>query len=178
MKIIDLKTLSKDIHFPILRAVYKVAPKRSWWQKIIKFFTYHRWYEFMSDYILWVPSIDKYAFIPTSFVCDNASVPKVLSSLFNSDGMLLLGSYFHDFGYRYQGLFVVDMSTGELVFVTLNKKEFDRIFKDLCIYESGFKKASWIASTGLKLFGFIGWKQNRKRAAVLKKDFPELFVKE
>ncbi len=176
MRILDTALFSKEIHFPIIRALYRSAPKRTWLQKIIRFFTYRRWYEFMFDYVLWVPSLDGYIFIPATFICDNASVPKLLSGLFNSDGMLLLGGYAHDFGYRYKCLLLVDEMTGELYRRPFAKFELDNIFEELCVMESKFPKASKVARITLGIAGHIGWLENRKANNILENDFPGLFV--
>lgn len=176
MRIFKLDTLRKDIHFPINRAIYKKPPKRSWWKKIWKFATYKRHYELMHDYVLYIPILDKYLFVPSGFLYDNASVPKVLSSFFNADGMLLLGALPHDFGYRYECLVFVDMVDGHLYIDPYTKKELDALFKYLCGYESGFKKASGMASFGLRLFGGFGWRSNRKRFNSLPKDFPSIYA--
>ena len=131
MKILDTAGFTKEIHFPIARAVYKVPPKRTWYQKIVKFLVYRRWSEIMSDYVLWVPVLDSYIFIPTAFLSDGASVPKILNSLFNTNGMLLLGAWPHDFGYRYKCLILVDEITGELYTRSFTKTELDEIFESL-----------------------------------------------
>lgn len=176
MRIIDTVNLTKDIHFPITQAVYSVPPKRKWYQKIIKFFTYRRWFEVMKDYVLWVPSLGCFIFIPITFLFDGASVPKFLGSLFSPTGMLLLGALPHDFGYRYKCLILVDEITCKLSVRLFNKKELDEVFKDLCAWESGLKRASGTAKTALTIAGFTGWNKNRKENRILKDDFPGLFT--
>ena len=176
MRIIDTDALTKEIHFPIARAVYKAAPKRNWFQKIIKFFTYRRWFEIVKDYIIWVPMLETYIFLPASFLSDGASVPKIFNSIFNTNGMLLLGSYPHDFGYRYECLVLVDEMTGALHVKSFTKSELDEIFESLCAWESGFDTASRVAKYVLSLFGFLGWYENRRKCCDLKTDFPSLFA--
>lgn len=178
MKILDTATLTKDIHFPVTRAIYKVAPKRSWLEKVIKFFTYRRWFELYKDYVLWIPCLESYVFIPNTFVYDLASVPKLLNGFFNSNGMLLLGALPHDFGYRYECLLLIDEMTGELYRKSFTKKELDQIFENLCSWESKFYTASKVAEFTLGVVGFFGWKENRKACHVLDVDFPGLFAKE
>jgi len=176
MKRIDTSKLTKDIHFPINSAVYKEPPKRNFFQKLWRFVTYKRNYEVMDDYVLWIPKLKRFLFVPCHFLYDNASVPKILSSLYNADGMLLLGSLPHDFGYRYQCLLFVCQGSGNLYIKTFTKKELDEIFRYLCAYESKFKRASRVAKLGLSLGGFFGWKSNRKKNCNLFNDFPELYV--
>lgn len=176
MKIVDLTTLSKEIHFPISRAVYNEPPKRTWYQKILKFITYRRFDEIMENYILWVPCLKSYVFIPASLIYDKASVPKVLNGFFNTDGMLLLGSLPHDFGYRYKQLILVHPTTGELYLEDFSKSELDEIFGSLCAWESGFPRAAAFATGILSIAGFIGWNENRKKNRNLREDFPGVFA--
>ncbi len=176
MRILDTVNFTKEIHFPISRAVYKVPPKRNWYQKLIKFLTYRRWSEVMVDYVLWVPLLNSYIFVPVSFLSDGASVPKALNGLFSTNGMLLLGALPHDFGYRYKCLILVSEMTGELYIKTFTKSELDEIFESLCAWESGFKKASNIAKKTLSVAGYIGWRENRKANNNLYADFPGLFA--
>lgn len=174
--IIDTSKLHKDIHFPITKAIYQRPSKRNWFQNILKFFTYRRWFQVMEDYIIWVPLLKAFVLIPATFKCDLASVPKLLNGIYNSNGILLLGSYPHDFGYRYQCLILVDEFTGELSKKIFSKKELDDILESLCSLESGFKKASWVAKFVLSFAGYIGWFENRKYNYILNDDFPELFT--
>jgi len=176
MRILDTAGFSKEIHFPISRAVYKVPPQRNWYQKIVKFLTYRRWDEVIIDYILWIPALNSYIFIPASFLSDGASVPKALNGLFSTNGMLLLGALPHDFGYRYKCLILVNEMTGELYTKSFTKSELDEVFESLCVWESGFKKASTLAKYTLTVAGFIGWNENRKANHVLNVDFPGLFA--
>lgn len=174
--IIDMTNVTKEIHFPIARAIYKKPPKRKWYQKIFKFLVYRRWSEVMVNYILWVPLLNAFILIPKRFLSDGASVPKVLNSLFNTNGMLLLGAWPHDFGYRYECLLVLDSLTGEVKVVSFPKKELDTIFESLCAWESGFNNASKVAKAGLSVGGFVGWNENRKEGHILYEDFPELLA--
>lgn len=176
MRIFDPETFSKEIHFPIERAVYKVAPKRNWYQKLFKFFTYRRWFEVMSDYIVWVPVLNSYILIPFGFLSDGASVPKILNSLFNTNGMLLLGAWPHDFGYRYMCLILIDEQTGEMQIKPFTKSELDAVFESLCAWESKFNRAAAVATFVLSIAGFIGWNENRRAGNILEEDFPGLFA--
>ena len=176
MRIIDMTTVTKEIHFPDTRAVYKPPPPKTWYPNLFRFFTYRRWFEVRKDYILWVPVLQAYIFIPNTFLFDGASVPKILNSLFSPTGMLLLGALPHDFGYRYECLMLVDPMTGELYVRNFTKKELDLLFRYLCTYESGLNKASAVAEFTLSFAGYIGWRQNRKADKDLEYDFPGLFA--
>jgi len=175
MKKIDHDIIDDSIHVPVVQAVYTKPPERTWYQKVFKFLTYRRKFMVREDYVLWISSLGCYCFIPAGFQFDGASVPKFLNNLYNPSGMLLLGSIPHDFGFRYQGLILINSLTGTLSFSAFSKRKLDTIFEELCNWESGFSKASKIAKLGLTCFGWIGWNENRKKNCNLKKDFPELF---
>jgi len=174
MKRINLNSCSNELHFPITQAL-PTEIVTGFFKRVWNFSTYKRKFKVRKDYCLYVPSISKWIFIPKYFVFDGASVPKFLNWLYNPTGMLLLGATPHDFGYRYKGLIHIDHK-GKLNFVSYTKKELDKIFGNLCSYESGMPTASNVATKTLGFVGFIGWKQNRKINHVLEKDFPELFV--
>ena len=176
MRIISIDSLRKDIHFPIVRAVYESSEKNSWFKQMRLFFTYRRKFEVMEDYILWVPLLNAYIFVPSAFIFDGASVPKMLNGLYSPTGMLLLGALPHDFGFRYQCLVLINPLTGELYTKTFTKKRLDLIFKHLCSLESNMLLASNGAKLGLSVFGFIGWNSNRKLNKNLRQDFPSLFA--
>lgn len=176
MKKIDISSLSKEIHFPIIRAIHKEQLNLSWWQKIFKFTTFTRQYEVMKDYVLYIPKIDKWLFVPQGFIFDNASVPKIFSNIYKSDGVLLFGSLPHDFGYHYQCLLFVNTAKGEVYVRPYTKKDLDSLFGYLCSYESGHKTASKVAAFDLRVVGFLGWNEDRKKHYDLKRDFPSIFL--
>lgn len=86
---------------------------------------------------------------------DGASVPKALYFAYSSTGVLFYGAFPHDFGYRYNGLFLVD-DYNNIVFVKFKKPELDNIFLELCSQENHMPIISTIAKTTLSLFGYIG----------------------
>jgi hypothetical protein len=161
-------------HFPNIKALPTIKEKnflkRTW-----NFFTYRRKWAIQTDYCLWVPSLSTWIFIPKRFVFDGANMPKILHSLFNPMGMLLFGAPPLDFGYKYQGLLHVDPK-GTLRFVKYTHSELDTIFEHLCAYESGMELAAEVAAFFLRIFGFLGWRKNRKANCILVDDFPEIFV--
>jgi len=172
MKKIDISKCTKDMHFPSIQAQINPDPG-NWWKLFKSFFTYRRLFRLTEDYVMWVPEINEWIFIPRNFLFDGASVPQILSSLYQSTGMLFYGSAPHDFGYRYNGL--LHIYNGELKFVLYAKKELDNIFESLCASETKMQKASKIAKSALTIGGFVAWNANRKDNNILEKDFPEIF---
>lgn len=170
---IDLTKQSKLMHFPDMQAVPTELETNSF-KRIWNFMKYRRKWTIKQDYCLWVPVLHKWIFVPSNFLFDGASVPKIACNIYSSTGILLLGSVPHDFGYRYEGLIHVG-SSGELYFEFYSKEELDCVLKIVCDYENGMEKASNLAVLVLSAFGFFGWNENRKKNHRLKKDFPELF---
>ena len=87
----------------------------------------------------------------------------MLSLFYNSTGILLYGSFPHDFGYRYKGLFLIDINDYEVIFEDFTKSKLDNIFLEICSQENAMPIVSTIAKIALSLFGFIGWRSNRKK---------------
>ena len=167
--------LTKDIHFPKVRAIYEPPKKRTLPRRIFKFLTYRRKWEVQEDYIIWSDKIGEYVFIPKGFIFDGASVPKILYSIYSPNGILLLGAAPHDLGYRYQGLILVNQKDNALFFRPYSKDWLDLIFDDFCSKESGLKIASKAATIVLGGAGYLGWYENRKKNCNLTTDFPNLF---
>jgi hypothetical protein len=103
---------------------------------------------------------------------DGASVPKMLSSLYSSTGVLFYGSLPHDFAFRYSGLLLVNPDR-TLYYKELSKSLADEIFNNLCKEESGMSVASRIAKFALTLFGGSSWQDGTEIG--IKIDFPELY---
>jgi len=176
MKKVDLSLLSKEIIFPVVQAIPNQKEKAPWYKRIFKFVTYRRKFKVKRDYSIWSPLLKQFIFTPCYFIFDGASVPKILSGIFSPNGILLLGSLPHDFGYRYNGLFLIDPEIKSIYFQKFSKSQLDAIFKDLCSWENKMQVASRVATLALSLFGFLGWRENRKLNLNLFKDFPELYV--
>lgn len=172
-KKLNTNRLIGGLHFPIIQALPTDIEKNAF-KRFFKFLKYRRKFQITEDYCLWVPSINKWIFLPKGFEFDGASVPKILNSLYSPTGMLFLGAAPHDFGYRYKGLLHMGHK-GYLHFTSYTKKELDVIFRALCAYESNMKKASSVATLALSAFGFLGWNENRKANQKLMDDFPELY---
>jgi hypothetical protein len=173
MKVISADQLTKDIHFPVTRACYTKPPERNFFQNVYHFATYRRKFEVMQDYVLWIPLIKAWCFVPISLIFDAASVPKAFANFYASTGMLLLGALPHDVGYRYEGLVLVNEEPGTLFFQKFTKEKIDDIFRNLCTWESGMPLAVNIATGTLRAAGFIQWSKHRKANRNFEEDFPK-----
>ncbi|MBU8911951.1 MAG: DUF1353 domain-containing protein [Desulfobacterales bacterium] len=166
--------LQKTPTFPVIRPIPKPQPK-GWLARFARFLTYRREFLVLQPWVTWSEYIREYIYIPTGFVSDGASVPKMLNSLYGQTGVLLHGAFPHDFGYKYAGLILIDQETLHIYFQPYTKKELDRIFKASCAAESGLPVSSGIATAALKLFGWPTWNNYRKKNQKAFQDFPILF---
>jgi hypothetical protein len=151
---VDEELLIKEPHFPTIRPVVEEKIS-SFLDKAKSFFTYRRKFEIMEEICIWSNMLERYIYIPASLIVDGASVPKVLNGVYSSTGVLFYGSFPHDFGYRYAGLFLVDDKLN-LKFVKFSKGELDDIFLDVCKQENNMPNVSKIAKWTLTAFGFTG----------------------
>jgi hypothetical protein len=165
--------LTKDVHFPVMRALPS-DPVSGIFAHIRSFLMYRRKFQLIDPYILWCPFFEEFIYHPDNFIYDGASVPKILNGLYGPTGMLLYGAVSHDFGYRYNGLLTLNPDTFELTFKHCSKGDLDSMFGAMCKHESSLAIASYVAEKSLTVGGFVGWNENRKKDLNLIEDFPFL----
>jgi hypothetical protein len=173
MKVSDL-TFTKTIHFPVIQAV--PSPPLPWYKKLFSVFIgERRKWEIMEDYIIWSEYLQSFIFLPTGFIYDGASVPKLLNSIYSPTGSLFLGSGPHDLGYRYEGLLIID-TKGHIFFQRYSRKTLDHVFHDFCTMESHLNSSSHFATLLLRIAGIPTWRSHRKHSYDIYKDFPTLHI--
>lgn len=104
--------------------------------------------------------------IPKGFRFDGASIPRPLWFFLSPTGLLLIPGLIHDFGYRYDYIWVV----GEDGWICKNDQAmgqdyWDEIFYSVGEHVNGMKVINWMAWLALSTFGSMAWDENRKRAA-------------
>ncbi len=175
MKQIPKRNLTKKIHFPKIEPVYEELIKQNISKRIWKFITKRRKFKITTDYICWCSHINKFIFIPKKFIYDGASVPKILNFIYTTIGILFYGAGPHDFGYKYNGLLLVNEKTLELYFQQFSRLDLDSIFKQLCIEESNMPKAISFATLVVRLTGKNIFKQHHKNNNLCNNDFPTVY---
>jgi len=100
--------------------------------------------------------------IPKGFEFDGASVPKFLATWLSPTGVLLVAGLVHDYIYKYEVLLLDKPKHPIHMF---NKKEADKLFRDINIEQNGFHLMNHLAYWALRLGGFIAWNGHRKRKA-------------
>lgn len=96
--------------------------------------------------------------IPKGFQFDGASVPKFLAMWLSPTGVLLMGGLIHDYGYKYGTLLKDDRTT----IGCQSQKWMDKLFRDICIEQNGFKLLNYLAYWALAIAGFVAWNGHRK----------------
>lgn len=101
--------------------------------------------------------------IPTGFVFDGASIPRIMWAILSPTGLLFIQGLVHDFAYRYDYLWEV-AKDGKLRRYREGRgqKYWDKLFREVGEAVNGvtyIDRISWLA---LHLFGFMAWKKNRK----------------
>lgn len=128
-----------DVVFPVrtippkrpegLKPLEYINPNNSWFGQVKQFFWKRPQYILTKDYIVYIPSLEKYLWIPTNFVYDGASTPRFLP--LNPLGLLLIESLPHDFIYRFGCMLVSDGLGAPFVCVPATRKKADDIFIEL-----------------------------------------------
>lgn len=104
------------------------------------------------DYITHVPCLEKYCLVPSYFVSDLASIPKVIP-LCSHDGLLYPGSIPHDFGYRFKGLLLSEGPGNDFYFTALTQECCDRVFTSLNDKANNLPKFNKAVERLLNVFG-------------------------
>lgn len=175
-KTVDQSLLVKKVYFPKMRFLH-LPKQKGIIKKALNFATLKRKVEFLEEFCIWCPRLDKFIYIPKNFIADGASVPKVLHSVYGSFGILFYGSIPHDFGHKYHGLFIVSKYR-KVSFQIFPKEELDAIFKNVNLLETDKRNAVGTAKKFLDWFSGPAWKRNREKNRNVFKDFPELLSTE
>ncbi len=152
------------------------------------FFKRSKWI-LKEDYILKLP--DATIVVPKGFIFDGASIPPkgfavvvgviayfgayalpsmwllwtclmtvaCLVTLFRPSGILLEGALLHDYGYKYQFL---KTDNGDKYMERATRIEFDSLFLNVTMLTNHNYLANMIGFTGVRLAGFMAWREHRK----------------
>ncbi len=155
------------ITMPILRPVIIPTKGLKWYKRFIRHFERRRW-EIVEEYSLYIPWLEKTILIPAGFIFDAASVPRIFWPLINPTGILLIGSIFHDFGYRYncfldENYNIINEEAGRMFF--------DEQIRKINIYINDIHSMNTVAWGILKAFGWAAWLNNRRRDRNVVLDF-------
>jgi len=111
-----------------------------------------REYIVRADYITYIPCLEKYCLVPSYFVSDLASIPKIIP-LCAHDGLLYPGSIPHDFGYRFRGMPLSEGPGHDFYFTALTQDCCDRVFTSLNDKANNLPKINKAVEKILNVFG-------------------------
>lgn len=137
------------------------------WKKVKAAFSRRQWV-LDHDYTMFLPWLQKTIFIPKGFIFDGASVPRVFWPILDPVGVLLIGSIFHDFGYRYG--FLLD-DEHKKVFDKESRAFFDAQIRAINVYVNDTLILNDIAWFVLRLFGWSCWSSKNQKNRDVFKDF-------
>ena len=121
-------------------------------------------WEFESDWDFYCPDIDRTIVIPKKFIFDGASVPKRLRGYLSPVGLLLVPGIVHDFGYRYDYVWVRREDGSVDKWSEKSGQQFwDGLFFTVGNYVNGVFIINFLAWIALALGGWIAWNGNRKK---------------
>jgi hypothetical protein len=118
-----------------------------------------RTYMFQGDWIAYIPHLKAYAIIRENFVHDWASIPAIFWAITQPDGVMAPFSTFHDFGYRFKGLYLARDTGGIFIFTPMSRKELDIAFREHNSWHNDLKLVHNSAYIALKLFGWPNYGQ-------------------
>jgi len=156
-----------EIAMPAMRPLQIPTKGLPWWKRFFIHFQRRKW-EITEDYYLYMPELKEILFIPTGFIFDGASVPRAFWPILNPTGILLVGSLFHDFGYRYNCFL---NGTGMIIHDGAGRAFFDEQIKDINIYINDIHSMNSLAWGILRATGIFAWNKRRRVNADVLDDF-------
>ena len=130
---------------------------------VIWYWSTRNW-EFSSDWDFYCPDIDEIIVIPKGFEFDGASVPKRLRGYLSPVGLLLVPGIVHDFGYRYDYLWIRTNDGGVIKWSERKGRHYwDEIFFKIGNYVNGVFVINFLAWIALSSGGWFAWQSNRKK---------------
>jgi len=135
------------IYSPEVEVLPMVNPADPVWTQVKDWITGKPLYRISRDYFTYCPTIDGWIFLPTNFVFDYASVPRVFTFIMQPNGILGYGAGPHDFGIRFGGMMVSHSEAEPYWFQTMDKPLIDKIFVDL---NNKYTRIRWVNE-------FAGW---------------------
>ena len=101
--------------------------------------------------------------LPKGFEFDGASIPRIFWAILSPVGLLLIPGLIHDYGYRFNQLWRKNAGGQiEPYWENAGRKAWDDLFRDVGMQVNGFAIIDFIAWVGVRLGGFLAWRQHRQ----------------
>jgi hypothetical protein len=94
------------------------------------------------------------AMIPAGFICDGASIPRLLWLWNPPDGLHRAGAVWHDWAYQNRGRLY-----GPHVW-RITRKEADRYFREIMLASGVSECSAWLMWAGVRLGGWLAWSRS------------------
>jgi hypothetical protein len=104
------------------------------------------------------------AVIPEGFRFDGTSIPRIMQGFLSPVGILLIPALLHDFGYRYDYLWIKGSTPGEVkkAYQGNGQVHWDQLIKDTALEVNGIRAVAKSTHFVLTLAGGPAWRKNRR----------------
>lgn len=146
---------------PVMRPTpIPTANQQGFLNKILIFvFQVRRWR--IEDAFIYEYCGNRYA-IHAGFEFDGASIPRPLWAILSPIGLLLIPGLIHDYGYRYNGIYILDKDNNPIWDESINSKSgWDELFKNIGDHVNRIPVLNLLAKIGLLLGGYSAWNKWR-----------------
>lgn len=151
------------MHMPKLSPVRIKTKGKAFFARVWTWVTEIRKWQVVEDWEYELPDQTK-IIIPANFIFDGASIPRPLWGILSPTGLLLIPGLIHDFGYRFDYLWILD-TDGKVYKAKENvgQEFWDTLFYRVSLEVNDMKIINMLAWLALASLGKYAWKQNRDR---------------
>lgn len=146
---------------PILRPIPIPTKDVNAFKRVWRWFTIIRQWEVVEAYYFFFNGF--LIFIPKGFIFDGASIPRIFWAILSPTGLLMIPGLFHDYGYRYNFLWVMMPEGPRKFYEGAGKAFWDRLFMKIGQQVNGVHCVNHVAWLALVLGGWWAWRGNRIR---------------
>ena len=162
-KILNFEKATAGIEMPKLIPIPIPTNKQpSFIHKLVVFVTQPRRWELADN---WEYKLnDKVTLvIEKGFKFDGASIPRIFWAILSPTGLLLIPGLIHDYGYRYDQIWILDEGNQVVVYKDAKGKDYwDTLFKDVGNTVNNVGLVNFIAKLAVAFGGKKTWEKHRK----------------
>lgn len=157
--------MRNDIVMPVLRPIRICTKGLPFWKKVWTVLTAVRQWELAENWFYTIPTGETIV-IPKGFIFDGASTPKFMWGFLEPTGVLLIQGLVHDFGYRYDYLWSINVNGRfHKIKEGSGKSYFDSLFVEVGRDVNELNITAYLSWLMLIFFGSKAWNENRRRNA-------------
>jgi hypothetical protein len=158
-----IKNEERNMDMPKLSPLPIKTRGKTFFAKVWAWITEVRKWELAENWEYELPD-KRIIFIPKRFVFDGASIPRPLWGILSPTGLLLIPGLVHDFGYRFDYIWILD--SDDCVYKAhecADQEYWDQLFYEVSINVNEMKTLNILAWGALALMGKFAWNKNRER---------------